>query len=48
MGKLQLVSLREGKGHKYAILLKGSVVSRHRTLSSARKKFNKALRIAKS
>ena len=47
--ELQLVKLKDARGKelKYAILLKSRVVSRHRTLSNARKKFNKALRIAK-
>ena len=47
--ELQLVKLKDprGKELKYAILLKSRVVSRHRTLNNARKKFNKALRIAK-
>lgn len=47
-GELKLVSFKDAKKMKFGILLKGKLVSRHRTLSSARKKFNKALRIAKN
>jgi len=35
-----------GNQRKYVILFKGGVVSRHRTESNARKKYNKYLRIA--
>ena len=37
----------KGKTHKYVVLFKGRIVSRHRTESNARKKYNKYLRIAK-
>ena len=37
----------KGKTHKYVVLFKGRIVSRHRTESNARKKYNKYLKIAK-
>jgi len=49
MGKLQLLKVKDKKtkDFKYALALNNSIVSRHRTLGTARKKYIKALKIAK-
>ena len=50
MGKLQILQLKTKSKNElnYVIALNGRIVSKHRTLAGARKKYNKALRIAKS